>query len=725
MKSPADQMPPLPAPIAGLADLTMNLAWSWNREARQLFSRIDPTAWTASRENPIRLLREIDPSRLESCAADPEFVALYERVKAALDSLDSTEGAWFSNRLKEDGTAREGSGLVAYFCAEFAVHDSIPIYSGGLGILAGDHVKSASDLGIPMVGVGLLYSRGYFDQSFDAEGWQLNEDEVFDPARMPLTRLHDDEGAGVASVEVEGRTVELGVWRMDVGRTSLYLLDSDLPVNDDADRSLTNRLYESGEELRLKQEWILGVGGVRALAALGIEPSVWHANEGHAAFMMVERARLAMADGRSFDDVVPEIRANSVFTTHTPVPAGHDNFTTGQVTKVLGEVWDTLGLTREEFMRVGYAPETGPDRFHMTATAIRLARGVNGVSRKHGRVTREIWGELWGDRATDDVPIGAVTNGVHRWTWMAPEVQTLLDQELGDHWPHSVGDADVWDRILDIDDDRLWQLHQAMKSKSFRFLTEEARRRWQGVWGKHRHLVASGPLLDPEVLTLGFARRFATYKRADLLLRQEERLLDLLTDAKRPVQIVFAGKAHPADDDGKRILQRIYRLSHDARSAGRVAFVQDYEMHVGRALFAGVDVWLNVPRVPKEASGTSGMKAALNLVPQLGTLDGWWDEGYKGNNGWAMPAAPDPADPDEFDWDQLFLLLENDVVPSYYQRGRDGIPHAWIKTMKNALWVAGRDFTTDRMLRDYAERYYLPAWAASLEGDDPPVNSGV
>ena len=361
----------------------------------------------------------------------------------------------------------------------------------------------------------------------------------------------------------------------------------------------------------------------------------------------------------------------------------------------------------------------------MTATAIRLARGVNGVSKKHGRVTREIWQPLWDSRPVAEVPIGAVTNGVHRWTWMAPEIQTLLDEELGEGWAHRAGDADLWDRVLDIDDARIWQLHRTMKAKSFRFLTEEARRRWQGVWGKHRHLVASGPLLDPEVLTLGFARRFATYKRADLLLRQEERLLDLITDAHRPVQIVFAGKAHPADDSGKRILQRIYRLSHNARSAGRVAFVQDYEMHVARALFAGVDVWLNVPRVPKEASGTSGMKAALNLVPQLGTLDGWWAEGFTGDNGWAIPAAPDPADPDEWDWDQLFLLLEDDVVPKYYQRDGESIPRAWVRTMKHALWVAGRDFTTDRMLRDYAERYYLPAWSASLEGDDPPVNSGV
>jgi starch phosphorylase len=718
MNAAPEPVSPLPTALSGLHRIALNLAWSWNRDAGALFERIDPVLWTGVRHDPLRLLREVDAAALERCAADPDFVALHDRVVGSIDALETDEGTWFGQRYREQAA----SGPVAYFCAEFAVHDSIPIYSGGLGILAGDHVKSASDLGIPMVGVGLLYSRGYFDQSFDADGWQLQQDEVFDPAALPLERLHAPNGPGLATVELEGRKVELGAWKMRVGRTELILLDSDLPANAEADRELTGRLYEAGEELRLKQEWILGVGGVRVLEAIGIRPAVWHANEGHAAFMLVERARLAVeAQGRGFHGVIPEIRAASVFTTHTPVPAGHDNFSGEQIERVLGPVWDSLGVSREEFMQIGYAPETGEDRFHMTATAIRLAHGVNGVSKKHGRVTREIWGELWGDRSTDDVPIGSVTNGVHRWTWMAPEVQELLDRELGEWWAHRVDEPEVWDRVLDIDDSEIWHLHQHMKWKSHRFLIEEARDRWREVWGQHRHLVASGPLLDPEVLTLGFARRFATYKRADLLLRHEERLLDLITDARRPVQLIFAGKAHPADDAGKTALQRVYRLSHDPRSEGRVAFVQDYAMHVARALFSGVDVWLNVPRVPKEASGTSGMKAGLNLVPQLGTLDGWWAEGFDGENGWAIPAAPDPDDPDEWDWEQLFSLLENDVVPRYHDRDADGVPHAWVRMMKRALWVSGRTFATDRMVRDYAERYYLPAWSAGIEGDDPPI----
>lgn len=716
MNAAHEKIPSLPAPLAGLADIAMNLAWSWNRDAHALFERIDPTLWSLNASDPVHLLQEVDPARLESCAADPDFVALYDRVLQAIQGLTSDEGTWFRQQY-----GHPSDGPVAYFCAEFAVHDSIPIFSGGLGILAGDHLKSASDLGIPLVGVGLLYSRGYFDQRFDDDGWQINEDEVFDTSRMPLTRLHQEGGPGLASVVIEGRTVELGAWEMMVGRTRLLLMDSDLPANDPADRVLTARLYESGEELRLKQEVILGVGGVRLLAALGITPGCWHANEGHAALMLVERVRRRIMDGASFEDAVAAVRARSVFTTHTPVPAGHDNFSFEQVDSVFGRVWESMEIDSSRFMQIGFAPETGPDRFHMTAAAIRLSRRINGVSRRHGGVTREIWGELWGERESEQVPIGSVTNGVHTWTWMPADVQAMLDDELGAGWQNRTGEADAWKAVLDIDDERVWELKRTMKYWGFRYLVEQARGRWGEVWGKARHLVAAGPLLDPEVLTLGFARRFATYKRADLLLRQEERLLDLISDARRPVQFVFAGKAHPADDDGKRILQRIYRMSHDPRSAGRFAFVQDYEMHIARALFHAVDVWLNVPRVPREASGTSGMKAALSLVPQLGTLDGWWAEGFTGDNGWAIAPPPDPDDPDEWDWEHMFALLENDVVPSYYERNSAGVPESWVKVMKHSLWVAGRDFTTSRMLRDYASDYYVPAMGGGLEGDDPPV----
>ncbi len=706
----------IPEPISGLVDIAMDFAWSWTRQARRLFREVDPILWSEVGDEPIRLLREVSPERLGELAADAGFLERLAAVERRMGTLATREGTWFESRYPE-----LTDKLVAYFCAEFAVHHSVPIYSGGLGILAGDHVKTASDSGLPMVAVGLLYSRGYFDQGFDEEGWQIHMDESFDPAALPLTRLHGEEGEGLASVQIEGRRVELGAWELKVGRTRVILLDTDLPANHDDDRELTARLYGIGDDLRLKQEWVLGVGGVRALRALDLHPDCWHANEGHAAFMMVERIRESLSDGSSLEEAVDAVRSHSVFTTHTPVPAGHDDFTSEQIETHLGPVWDDVGIDKTEFMRLGHAPDSGEDVFHMTAAAIRLSQRVNGVSARHGAETRRIWGSLWPDRSPEDVPIGHVTNGVHRWSWMAPPVQRMLDDELGAGWAARIDEPELWDRVLSIDDARLWDLHMELKQGSARFLREQARRRWGAHWEGAKHLAAAGPLLDPDTLTLGFARRFATYKRADLLLRDEERLYRLLTDSRRPVQLVFAGKAHPADDNGKKILQRIHQLAVDKRTEGRVAFVEDYEMHLAHALFRGVDVWLNVPRVPMEASGTSGMKAALNMVPQLGTNDGWWAEGYNGSNGWLIPTAAELGDPDAVDWDHLFRLLEDEVVPLYYERDENGVPFGWVQRMKHALWVAGRDFTTARMLREYTEGYYVPALRGDREGDTPPT----
>ena len=694
----------------------MDLAWSWTRDARKLFKSIDPAVWSESRHDPVRLLQRVDPQRLQACAEDPSILALYEAAIAQMNGLALRDQTWFHRNY---GDLQDE--LVAYFCAEFAVHHSVPIYSGGLGILAGDHVKTASDIGLPMVAVGLLYSAGYFDQRFDDEGWQISHDESFDPAVLPLTRLHSDDGQGLARVTIEGRTVELGVWEMKVGRTRTLLLDTDLQTNAEEDRELTSRLYGIGDELRIKQEWVLGTGGVRVLRALDLDPGCWHANEGHAAFMMVERLREFLESGIDFEEAVRKVRSRSVFTTHTPVPAGHDDFTSGQVEAHLGPVWEDLGIDKTSFMRLGRAPHESDDVFHMTAAAIRLSQRVNGVSARHGNVSREIWHDMWPDRPVEVVPIGHVTNGVHRWTWLAHDVKRLLDEELGEGWYLRTEDAEVWDRILGIDDRKVWELHLSMKRDSHRFLREQARRRWRAQWHAAKHLAASGPLLDPEALTLGFARRFATYKRADLLLRDEERLYRLLTDTHRPVQIVFSGKAHPADDGGKNILQRVHQLACDARAEGRVAFIEDYEMHLAHALFQGVDVWLNVPRVPMEASGTSGMKAAINLVPQLGTSDGWWAEGFNGKNGWVIPTARDVGDIDALDWDHLFRILEEEVVPLYHERDERGVPVGWCERMKHALWVAGRQFTADRMLKDYVRGFYAPTLRGEDKGDDPPT----
>lgn len=706
----------IPEPLSGLVAVAMDFAWSWNRDARALFQRLDPVLWGEVRHDPVHLLQEIEPARLSVCAADPGFIDLLESVQRQLSVLESRDGTWFQDRhggLKDP--------LVAYFCAEFAVHHSVPIYSGGLGVLAGDHVKTASDIGLPMVAVGLFYARGYFEQGFDDAGWQVDSDESLDPDVLPLKRLHAEEGPGLARVRLEGRTVELGAWEMKVGRTRVILLDTDLPANEDLDRELTARLYGIGRELRLKQEWVLGAGGVRVLRALGLEPGCWHANEGHAAFMMVERVAEHLHTGVSLAAAIEQVRARSVFTTHTPVPAGHDDFTGAQIDQYLGSVWEDMGIDRADFMRLGRSPDSGDDVFHMTAAAIRLSRRVNGVSALHGEESRRMWSTLWPDRDADAVPIGHVTNGVHRWTWMADDVQRMLDDELGSGWAVRRDEPGLWDMVLTIDDARVWEVHRGLKHESGRFFREQARHRLRDHWEGTKHLAASGSLLDPDVLTLGFARRFATYKRADLLLREEARLHRLLTDASRPVQVVFAGKAHPADDDGKRILQRIHELACDPRTEGRVAFIEDYEMHLARALLWGVDVWMNVPRVPMEASGTSGMKAALNLVPQLGTNDGWWAEGFDGLNGWLIPAAPQLGDPDADDWSHLFRLLEDEVVPLYYERDLDGVPTGWCERMKRALWVAGRQFTTERMLHQYTDEYYEPALSGETDGDTPPT----
>jgi starch phosphorylase len=706
------KIPRLPEAIARLDELAMNLSWAWTRHARRLFARLDPALWAENRHNPIALLAQVTPERLAECPRDAEFMKLYDLATAWLDRLEERSGTWFGR------THSSEEGLVAYFCAEFGIHNSVPIYSGGLGVLAGDHVKTASDLGIPMVGVGLLYARGYFDQQIDEGGWQDHKDETYDVTGLPLTQLHDGD-KGLVTLKMEGREVRVGAWEMTVGRTRVILLDTNLDGNEPDDRELTGQLYGVGEELRLKQEWILGVGGVRVLRALGLEPACWHANEGHAAFMLVERVREALEAGRSFDEAVAEVRGASVFTTHTPVPAGHDNFHEEQIERCIGPVWDELGIEKDALMRFGLAPDDG-ERFHMTAAAIRLSTGVNGVSRRHGVESRRMWKGLWPDLADDEVPIGHITNGVHRWTWMTAMVQELLEDEVGPAWSEG-GDPRLWDRVLGIDERKVWDLHLRVKLRSFRFIRDQARRRWRDQWPGAGHLAASGPLLDPEVLTLGFARRFATYKRADLVLRHEDRLLQLLTDSQRPVQIIFSGKAHPADDEGKRILQRIWKLAQDARMEGRVAFLEDYDMHVAHRLFHGVDVWLNVPRVPMEASGTSGMKAALNLVPQLGTPDGWWAEGFNGTNGWSLPLNEGGEASDEADWQAFFDTLESDVVPLFYDRDSRGVPARWVRRMKHAVWVAGREFTTERMLREYAEMYYLPALRGTAGPGVPPT----
>jgi starch phosphorylase len=714
--NPRDKIPPLPPRLEGLAELALNLSWSWHREARALFRSIDELLWHQNRHNPVRFLREVDPIRLERLAADPDFLARYDGIVAWMATERQSELTWFGQRYP--GLRNSG---IAYFCAEFGLHNSVPIYSGGLGILAGDHCKAASDLGVPLLGLGLFYQKGYFDQRLRPDGWQEDGDEVVDPRDVPLTPLVGAMGAPyLAVVRTFGRPVYVRGWRVRAGRVPIYLLDTNLEANHPDDRGLLSKLYGGGEELRLRQEWILGAGGVRVLRALGHDPAVWHANEGHAAFMLLERVREQVLAGDPFDAAVARVRAASVFTTHTPVPAGHDAFDPEQVALCTGPIWEEMGIGRERMLALATGAGQNAGRFDMTALAITLSGQVNGVSQRHGAVARRMWAFRWPKRAESEIPIGAVTNGVHLATWMANPVMAMLDRHLGPEWGARRDDPALWERVATIDPSELWQVHLELKEHLWRFLREDARRRFADDWKEVRQVVGAGALLDPRAFTIGFARRFATYKRAHLIFRDPDRLHRLLVNPRRPVQLVIAGKAHPADTPGKEVLQRVYAFTHDPFYEGRVAFLEDYGMHPAHLLVQGVDLWLNLPRPPLEASGTSGMKAALNAVPQLSTLDGWWVEGFDGSNGWALPPTGpglSVEEADAADADALYRLLEDEVVPLFYTRDPHDVPSGWVERMRNALRVAARQFTADRMVRQYTDEFYVPAMGGALLPD--------
>src|SRR5229473_3035825 len=653
----------LPERIHGLANLTRNLWWSWQLDARELFHRIDHQLWESTRHNAVEFLRQVAPERLEKRAQDPAFLELYDAVLRRFGQLADRNGTWFASRYPE---LLDRS--IAYFSAEFALHRSLPIYSGGLGVLAGDHCKEASDLGVPLIGIGLYYQGGYFDQQIGLDGWQRDSDDPIDPTVNPVVRVNAPGGGPcLVPLTISGREVQIGTWRVMVG-------------------------------------------GVRVLRALGINPEIWHLNEGHAAFMYVERLRELRQKGVTLSTAENQIRASSVFTTHTPVPAGHDVFTTEQIEQVTGSFWNTMEITREQFMGLG---NTGPSdpRYEMTVLSLRLAGRVNGVSARHREESRRIWRWVWGNKPAAEIPIGYVTNGVHLGTWMARPIRNLIAEALGEgpDWETRVDSRTIAEAARGLDDDRLWAVHEGLRYLLFHYIREEARHRWRDYWKDPAKLAGSGALLSPNVLTLGFARRFATYKRADLLFRDPERLRRLLTDPRHPVQIIFSGKAHPADEPGKRVLQRVYMAAQDPSFEGRIAFLEDYELYLAQRMVAGVDAWVNLPRVPLEACGTSGMKAALNGVPQLSTLDGWWAEGFTGENGWAIPLAPPDVDPEPSDMENLFRILENEVVPRYYDRLPGKSSAAWVHMMKSALAVTVERFTTRQMLQNYVTNYYVPA----------------
>jgi starch phosphorylase len=704
---------PLPDRIHRLHELALDLWWSWDARAREVFRKLDYALWRSTAHNPVRMLQVITPERLAAAASDPAYLRAYDEAIFGLDEARSVRHPWWGDH----GSAING-GSIAYFSAEFALHQSLPIYAGGLGVLAGDHCKEASDLGIPLVGVGFMYPQGYFRQRMSHDGWQEERYERISWTDAPIESAITPDGKPcITAVPLGDRTVLVAVWRVRLGRVRLFLLDTDLTENAPWDRELSARLYGGDRETRIQQEIILGVGGVRALRALGISPVVWHLNEGHAALVALQRIRERIEQGQSFESALDEVRRSTVFTTHTPVPAGHDAFPFHLVEKHLANSWGEMGPHRQRFLGLGEHSHEGGPQFNMTALALRTSAHVNGVSALHGDVTRSMWRSIWPDTALDHVPVRSITNGVHVPTWMAAPLYALLNRHFGAGWLDRTDDPALWDRLLDIPDEDLWAMRLHLKADLFTAIRERMRARWTGERVHPTRIVSAGSMLDPAALTIGYARRFAAYKRPELIFHDAQRLAYILNAIDRPVQIVFAGKAHPADEPAKHHLQSVFKRTLDPAFGGRLAFIDDYDMHVAHYLVHGCDVWLNNPRKPLEASGTSGMKASLNGVPHLSIGDGWWAEGFNGRNGWLIDSQADPADQaatDAADAESLYRLIEHEVVPAFYQRDERGMPRQWIQIVREAMRSTIPRFSTRRMVKQYVTEMYAPAAGAHV-----------
>jgi glycogen phosphorylase len=709
----------LPQQLEGLQRLAYNLYWSWHPATRALFSRIDRDTWRRAR-NPVPILqaqRDWSPF-----LDDPDFMVWYRTEIGAFDAyMANGSEHWFT---RHHGDALNGP--VAYFCAEFGLHESLGIYSGGLGVLAGDHCKAASDITLPFIAVGLFYRHGYFRQTIDADGHQEHAYPDHDPSRLPLLRVVGEDGLPLTvPVELPGRDVNVGVWLVQVGRVPLLLLDTDIPENADEDRPITHILYVRGREMRLHQELVLGVGGVRALRALGVQPSAWHLNEGHSAFMLVEQARELLATGMPLEQALERVRSGTVFTIHTPVSAGNERFDAGLVRRIAGPMCAAGGLDLDPLLALGRGVDGDAEQFDMTAFSLRLSHSANAVSKLHAQTANATW------QGVPREPILAITNGVHPPTWIGGPIRDLLE-DIGaelDHLDNERVTGRFWERLRRISDRQLWAAHRQQKLEMAFF----ARTRLRAQLARHGEppdeLAHVAEALDPDILTIGFARRFATYKRAALLFTDEERLARLIWNDERPVQIVFAGKAHPADRPGQRVIQDIFGRSRSSRLKGRVFILEDYDIRVGRYLVQGVDVWLNNPRRPLEASGTSGMKAAMNGIVNCSVLDGWWDEGYAGpgQNGWAIGGREQNPDDGAQDWadvQDLYRILEDELVPTYYERGADGVPRGWLALMRASIASTMWAFSTSRMLHEYVEELYLPAARDAATAATTAVSSG-
>ena len=701
----------LPETIAALERVSRNYWWSWNPDGHAVFRDLDQVVWDDCEHNPRRLLKEAPQYSLMRMATDPVYV---ERVRQVAEGFDAYMASGHESWAARHAQALTHERPVAYFCAEFGVHHSLPLYSGGLGILAGDHLKSASDLGLPLVAVGLLYHHGYFRQHLRRDGWQEEAYQQINVGDLPMRLVRGTDGEPVRiDLFVRGRDVRVQAWRVEVGRVPLYLLDTNVEGNDEIDRFITGHLYGGDRETRCVQEMVLGIGGVRLLRRLEIEPHVFHLNEGHSAFLTLELTRELTGSGVEFGEAARQVRSRCAFTTHTPVAAGHDEFVAALIEKCFGEgYWQSLGLSREEFLNLGRVKEGDAEElFGLTPLALRMCRSSNGVSRKHGEVSRELWNKMWPESHVDDVPISHVTNGVHAPTWVAPLLRSLFEERIGSGWTEVLHDADAWSRAVDgISDEELWKVRRLQRKRLVAFVRE---RLFQSRLRQHEARAwaeAALRMFDPEALTIGFARRVAAYKRWGLILTEPERVRRMLLDPERPVQLVFAGKAHPQDQGAKLILQQIAQWELDPEIMQRAVFLQDYDQEVARQLVQSVDVWMNVPRRPLEASGTSGEKVAINGGLNLSVLDGWWLEGYDGQNGWAVGEeglSETLEEMDRRDAESLYKVLENEVVPTFYERDERGVPRRWVEMTRHAIRTLAPAFNSDRMVRDYTRQVYL------------------
>ncbi len=703
-------LPHLPERLRPLQKLTYNLWWCWNSEAVALFRRIDPDLFEALDHSPMKLLGAVDQSRFEQLLKDDGFMAHMERVESALDNY-LAEPTWFQE------TYNNPNIKIAYFSAEFGIHESIPVYSGGLGVLAGDHLKSASDLGLPLMGVGLMYREGYFRQYLNVDGWQQERYPENDFFNLPLIPETKPDGTPVlVSVTISGHEVKLRIWRINIGRIPLYLLDANIPENSPEDRSITAQLYGGDQHMRIKQEIVLGIGGLRALRALGKEPTVCHMNEGHAAFCALERIRYLMeTENLDFATAMEAVKAGTCFTTHTPVPAGNDVFPPHMIEYYLGDYMRALKLDRYHFLALGRQnPNDEGEPFGMTVLAIRLSNTSNGVSKLHGVVSRKMWKAIWPELPESEIPIISITNGVHTQSWVSPDFAHLYDRYLGHQWVDRPTDHDIWKRVDHIPDAELWRTHERCRERLVAFCRARLRAQLKRRGAPPAEIDAADEVLDPDALTIGFARRFATYKRGTLVFRDLDRLIHIVNDKDRPVQFVFSGKAHPKDHGGKELIAAVQQYARRRELRRRVVFIEDYDMNIARHMIQGTDVWLNNPRRPLEASGTSGMKGPCNGGLNMSILDGWWCEGYQGDNGWSIGSGEEYTDlqyQDEVESRALYELIEKELVPLFYTRGSDGLPRGWLKRMKRSISTIVPVFNTNRMVQEYVERCYWPAHA--------------